>query len=437
MNPTRRSILRWGGLALATSPLMGLLMLSISGPSLLEKQREAARREGIPLTSDDLRPNPPIPDSENAGPLLKELTERYNMLPKRERSLWEKATGDLLTKPSDANAMVAFDEGLTRYADLIVLLEQAAELPHCDLAYDWNQGPLLLFPEFAIVRNFARVLMLRARTARDAKAAWADIARTAKLGNLIGETPCSIAALVYVATHSIADRGYIETLKRFGPSVQAHDTLVAFGSPPEPEHYFGGELVLNTMAMKLLHDGKLNNADDNNENDFMGSSWRSFSFVAPVAAPIWEKQILIFWRQAFPKIREVQRTGCYEELGKWLNQMGKSWELDRINVPQNLMVLILFPMFSSAPIRTHLHTAALRRLRESALALSEEKAKMGSFPDSPTLPADPFSKTGEPLRYKKEGAGCVLYSVGQDHTDDGGVEKREKNSEKLDLVVRL
>ena len=106
-------------------------------------------------------------------------------------------------------------------------------------------------------------------------------------------------------------------------------------------------------------------------------------------------------------------------------------------MPQNLMVLILTPVFSQAAVKTHVYTAALRHLRETALVLSEEKAKTGHFPDSPTLPTDPFSKTGEPLRYRKEDNGCVLYSVGQDHTDDGGVEKRDKSSEKLDMVVRL
>jgi hypothetical protein len=437
MNPTRRSILRWGGIALVSSPVAGILTLSISGPSLLEKQREAARREGIPLTPDDLRPSPPIPDSENAGPLIKELTKRYNALPETEQKAWDK-TYDTFAKATDNSAArAAFRDSLTRYADLIQLAESAAECPHCDLAYDWNQGLNLELTEFAIVRRFGRLLAARSWLATDASSAWEDVARCARLGNLMGQTPCLIAALVSVALHAIADRAYIATLKRFGPSPQAHSTLAAFGPPPKPTIYFRGEVVSCTMTLEQMRSGKFKLSDgDYDPFNSNGSVWKSLSFVAPVAVPYWEKQLLVFWRAAFAKAREAEHTGDYEGLGKWFDITMKMWEQDKINIPQNLLVLILAPVFSQATNKTNLQTLTQQRLRESALALSEEKTKTGSFPDSPTLSADPFSPT-KPLRYRKEGTGCILYSIGQDHTDDGGVAKREKNSEKLDLVVRL
>jgi hypothetical protein len=434
MNPTRRSILKWSGLALASSPVVGLLTLSISGPSLLERQRAAARREGIPLTPEDLRPNPPIPDSQNAGPLLKELTKRYRTLPEKERIAWEKLSGDLLKAPEDEALRATFLDSEQRYATLIHLAQDASALPHCDMAYDWSQGPDLLFPEFAVLRQFARILTAKAYLASDATHAWTSIAQAAQLGNRIGETPCLIAALVSVAIHAIADKGYIATLKRFGPSQQAHATLAAFGAPPDPELYFGGEVILSTVAMKQMRQGRVQNFSDESETP---DTNRTLALVAPVATPYWEKQLLLFWRGAFVQARKCKQTGDYEALGKWFDATVGEWQKDKLNIPQNLMVLILTPVFSEAAVKTHLHTAALRHLRETALALLEEKAKTGSFPDSPTLPADPFAPDKQPLRYRKDGTGCLLYSIGQDHTDDGGVAKREKNSEKLDLVVRL
>ncbi len=416
---------------------MGLLTLSISGTSLLEKQREAARREGIPLTPNDLRPNPPIPDSENAGPLIKELARRYGAIPEPEKRAYDKLYEAFSKSPDDPAARAALQKSLIPYADLMQLAERASALPHCDMAYDWSLGPNLLFPEFSVLRHFARMLSARAWLASDADSAWRDIACVARLGNLICETPCLIAALVGVAIHGIAHRTCVATLKRFGPSAKAHETLSTFGLPPTPEHYLKGEVILATMTMKLLREGKLKNLNGDSEGEDNSSVWKSFSVIAPIASAFWEKQLLVFWRGAFAQVRLAERTGSYEELGKWFDATIKTWERDRFNIPQNMMVLILAPVFSQATNKTHLQTAALRQLRETALALSEEKAKTGSFPDSPTLPTDPFSKTREPLRYRKDGAGCVLYSVGQDHTDDGGVEKREKNSEKLDLVVRL
>jgi hypothetical protein len=305
------------------------------------------------------------------------------------------------------------------------------------MAYDWNQGMNLQFPEFAVVRRFGRLLAARSWLATDASSAWADVARCARLGNLMGQTPCLIAALVSVALHAIADRAYIATLKRFGPSPQARTALAAFGPPPKPTVYFRGEVVACTMTLEQLRAGKLKDmAEDEGGALIGGAVWKNLSFVAPVAVPFWEKQLLLFWREAFAKARDAERTGDYEGLGKWFDITMKVWEQDKINIPQNLLVLILAPVFSQATNKTNLQTLTQQRLRESALALSEEKTKTGSFPDSPTLPADPFFPT-KPLCYRKEGNGCVLYSVGQDHTDDGGVEKRERNSGKLDLVVRL
>lgn len=429
---------------MAASPLVGTMILGVTGPGLLEEQRAGARREGLPLTPDDLRPNPPVPDSQNAGPLLKELTQRYNALPKRECNLWDKAASDFLKNPKDATAQAEFSAGLTRYTELIALVEDAVERPHCDLAYDWNLGPNLLFPEFTVLRQFARTLVCRALLAQDASSAWADITRAAKLGNLIGETPCIIAALVSVAIHANADKGYIETLKRFGPSPEAHAAHAAFGPPLDPEHYFKGEVVLITACMKLLREGKLAkqeeaSIDTNDENSygFAGSSvTKTFSLVSPIAAAFWEKQLLVFWRKAFQIIREAKRTDDYSKMQE-MDRFLKAWERDRINLPQNVMALILAPVFSQAPRKTQLAILAQKSLRESALALLEERAKTGAFPDSPTLPIDPFSPTKQTLRYKKEGTGCTLYSVGDDGNDDGGMAKRTKNSDGLDLVVRL
>ena len=38
------------------------------------------------------------------------------------------------------------------------------------------------------------------------------------------------------------------------------------------------------------------------------------------------------------------------------------------------------------------------------------------------MPLDPFD--GEPLRYKKLSPGYIVYSIGDDLSDDGGQEKR-------------
>ena len=76
---------------------------------------------------------------------------------------------------------------------------------------------------------------------------------------------------------------------------------------------------------------------------------------------------------------------------------------------------------------------AFRRIAVVSLALAVWRAEKGSYPDkldalSPAvlkaLSPDPF--TDKPLIYRRAGEGYVLYSVGPNMTDDGGVGSSEK-----------
>jgi len=75
--------------------------------------------------------------------------------------------------------------------------------------------------------------------------------------------------------------------------------------------------------------------------------------------------------------------------------------------------------------------AAQTRITRAGLALLGYRATHGSFP--PTLDAisldglsDPFVEG--PLRYRAEGEGFILYSVGEDQKDDGGTPRSERRN---------
>lgn len=79
-------------------------------------------------------------------------------------------------------------------------------------------------------------------------------------------------------------------------------------------------------------------------------------------------------------------------------------------------------------VRREASCLANLRLDTVAVALEEFRAAQGNgYPDAlsalvPTylqfVPADPFD--GQPMRYRKEGTGYLLYSIGPDLKDDGG-----------------
>ncbi len=74
---------------------------------------------------------------------------------------------------------------------------------------------------------------------------------------------------------------------------------------------------------------------------------------------------------------------------------------------------------------TQARCIAQLRAARGALALERARLIQGRLPEAvdTLLPVDPF--TGQPLRFKKQGDGYVVYSVGENGVDDGGDEKKD------------
>jgi hypothetical protein len=98
----------------------------------------------------------------------------------------------------------------------------------------------------------------------------------------------------------------------------------------------------------------------------------------------------------------------------------------------HMLVYIMMPALSRCTT-IDLRTAAQLRTARTGLAVQRYRLATGKLPDSlaelvPTyldaVPKDPFD--GKELRYKKLETGFVVYSIGEDGSDDGGKEKPRK-----------
>jgi len=113
----------------------------------------------------------------------------------------------------------------------------------------------------------------------------------------------------------------------------------------------------------------------------------------------------------------------------------KSFDADMIEARQKLYVVtaMIMPALGKCMDRDAENSA---RLRTAATALAIERYRLkheGKLPETlsalvpeylPAVPIDPF--TGEALRYRKRDKGFVVYSVGADRQDDGGVTTAKK-----------
>jgi hypothetical protein len=97
---------------------------------------------------------------------------------------------------------------------------------------------------------------------------------------------------------------------------------------------------------------------------------------------------------------------------------------------------MIMPVFARA-VWSREKTAANLGDAQIALALSTYKSGHGAYPDSlaaleqagSKLPKDPFG--GKPFRYRREGPGFIVYSIGSDMKDDGGLPPVWDTTEKL------
>ena len=115
----------------------------------------------------------------------------------------------------------------------------------------------------------------------------------------------------------------------------------------------------------------------------------------------------------------------------------------RVNEAQSKGYVVTAMMVPSIARVSRAEAASVARLRlgQTAIALQQFYNSNGNkFPDALTelspkfigsVPNDPFD--GQPLRYRKAGAGFLLYSIGPDLKDDGGV--RRAGSDDVMFIV--
>jgi hypothetical protein len=108
----------------------------------------------------------------------------------------------------------------------------------------------------------------------------------------------------------------------------------------------------------------------------------------------------------------------------------------------HILLHVMMPALSRITAIDMRNIAKLRAAR-AALAIERYRVAAGKLPDAlaelvpaylDTVPADPFD--GKEIRYKKLETGFVVYSIGEDLSDDGGkeMEQRTKESPNWDVT---
>ena len=357
--------------------------------------------------------------------------------------IYQKAFDALRISADDQDTLFDFDapptEERTRLARQVIaandsyyeLVEQASQIPACAFPVDWDAGFEMTFPHFRDMRKAARMLRVRTEVlarSGDLEAAVASCAAAFRIAEHAKMDPILIGQLVAYAIQEIASDGLEHALSQGTPSVEVsrelHQQLASIDQKSPLMRAIQGERANGIWFFDFIRRG----FPDELLDDLFGPSdpwlfwkvlgWRLYRTAGRPLLNLDEVASLHLWEEymsgfdaAWPESNEqLERTTA---------------TIDEIPIYRGLLTKMIFPVFSRANWSRDQRTAILGNA-QIALALKAFNAEHGRYPDSLAdlaeegwkLPSDPFS--GGPHHYRREGAGFVLWSVGQDMDDDNG-----------------
>jgi hypothetical protein len=434
-----RRLLRWLGV-LAVMVLAALWLHSTyvfvryfnPAARTLPTELNAARKEGLILTVDELR-GPAIPDSQNAAPLYVLADSALKARSKQDKGYEGRVVQ--LARSRDPAEREQARAIIMRRAGEIALVERASELPRCRFDRPWERGPDVLLPEYASMRELARLLAARAilqAESGDLEAAFRSVSAGAKVGRHASDDRILIGLLVNIAIYAIMDNAFQRVTLSSPENRRVTDLAAnasAFPHLPTLEHGFSGEIVMCRSAVNIVR----------NENSVLRKGLDLISGKSArrraIMCDAWEARMISYWREVFRRLRAangdlVAQARALESLGDELQK--------RDGQPTYELAAILMPVFSQAALKLAAGHEQ-QRLRRTLVELVRYRQRHVSWPvsleDLPdSVETDIF--TGKPPTYRRTAAGFELYSVGDDLKDDGGLARKDKVTGAFDLVIR-
>jgi len=402
------------------------LILAAHARIKLTQEIAAARRSGDPLTFEEIKARrPPIPDEENGALVLQALFDSLEPLSKnRDPAVRSLLLGDKKLpppgEPLDATAIAAARSFLAERADLLRALDRMIDYPAGRFDVQIADDPVqTLLPHLMLVRTAVRLKALDALikaidgrmedAVRDARIIL-NMAATLEDGGVL------ISTLVYAAATS-AGVGSLErwlslgecpgqTLRELNDVLQRHE---------ESSSLRWGLLGERALQVEIFRAAQI------------GKYGRGGGLPVPVPALSW----LNAWWLQLNQAQSISFMSRLVEVAKAAeNQLARVEQLDaeaRGISRLYLMTRLIMPSLQRTFVHWLRRTAELRCARV-ALAVERYRLAHGGWPESleallpeylDAVPPDPFD--GRPLRYRATEERAVVYSVGENLGDDGGL----------------
>lgn len=409
---------------------------------MVAREIQLIKQRGEPVNMADLS-GPKIPNYQNAAPLY---LEALRMLP-ADKELGQIIMGARPPQPGvppPATGAETAERLLSRHTALFNLVEQAAARPACRFPGDWDKDFDRLFRNVWRTRRLADMLrsraLLQARRA-DSHGAFNSLALVLKIADHVGSEPARAAEFTRLATTAGAARALPLVMSLAPPSREDCERMDALLS--------GIRLVPSAVrAMQctrcraiVFFDHVRSSPGQFRVRVLQGDLGYRVSFLDLwKRKPGWARRIgarLILW--AWAPLLNMDELTCLRIAGQAIRIAGQPYRdaKSALNASDNMIAQWRWYALGTRAIQPGAGRFVILRelsaahigLAQWALALRVYQIEKGSYPDSLDqvrkavgwrLPEDPFS--GKDFIYRRDGQGYVLYSIGPDLKDDGGMD---------------
>ena len=440
--PTKRrhSRLAWGCLAALIIVALFLLALAVTAGRThraLERKRDQLRAAGILKDLADLVPRVP-PGERNAADIYQQALDAHATPGAGVDDL--DAVGasptDLFSSWTD-HQQAAARRIVSANARALALAAQASRTPACAFPVDWTEPYAAVFPHLSRLRDLTRVLPLQAKVlAADGSPdlALAVCGVMLRVADHTKAEPTLTSQLVAYVIQGGAVAAIEDVLATTDPSPQAcralYAQLAAVDQLSPSVRAAQGELASGSLLFSRFRDGSI--ADPGSPHP---SGWQlGPSGWEPPNAGAWP----IYQSLGGPllDLDELTYLGLMEMHIEALtspppqsSRRARDADAAFSDIPSyRALITDLIKPTVATSVASRDTKQALIGAAQIALALRIYRSERGRYPDSLAdleragwkLPRDPFTDPPQPYRYRRDGPGFILWSLGPDATDQGG-----------------
>jgi hypothetical protein len=418
---SRRRFRMWH--AIVGLALFLLVLSHITGSYKLRKRLQELRAQGYPLAIDKLNSMYTIPEgARNAADVYLAAFSNFMEWDKADMSALSKARSPERTEPLDDSARQLMEKFLSENQKSFTLLHEAAFIEHCRYPIDLTERLNWDDPLFNNTQNCARLLYIDVLIQCDNNAP--DKALTSIRANIMLAGSMNIPMLDYRLTYTglrgLAYRSILRVLNRIQLSDEQLQNLSEWIKAPHIDEDFKRLLIaeqcLGIYTLRAPIREIMSRTEYGKGILLMLVPWKMLGLCYRDTLAFIDLMQDLINAMDLPN---PERLAAFKAVGESIHTGGRGGTLTDMIWPIRTYLL-------NIEIR-HL---ALLRTTQTALAVEHYRLAKGRLPKSldnlvpsciEAIPTDPFD--GHPLKYRTREIGYVVYSVGEDLTDEGGTER--------------